>query len=87
MQLVIWGIPVVPADARALVATLIADGDRDWLEAAARLDRALGDGGGLVGLTPEQRDALLGCLVDPPPGLTELRGALLRDHEHRHRQG
>jgi hypothetical protein len=69
------GIPVLPADARSLIATLIAPGDRDGLEAAASLDRALGDGGGLVGLTPERRDALLGCLVDPPPGLTEPRGA------------
>lgn len=30
-------------------------------------------------LTPEERTAILGVLDDPPDGLTELRGALLRE--------
>jgi hypothetical protein len=34
-----------------------------------------------VGLTPGERAAVLACLEDPPEGLAELRGALLREHQ------
>jgi hypothetical protein len=33
-----------------------------------------------VGLTREERTAVLGVLDDPPDGLAELRGALMREH-------
>jgi hypothetical protein len=36
-----------------------------------------------LALTPERRDAILGVLEDPPEGLYELRGALIRDWEQR----
>jgi hypothetical protein len=55
VQLTVWGVPVLPADARHLVATLIADGSPDRLAAAAAIDRKLNDRGGLVGSTPNYR--------------------------------
>jgi hypothetical protein len=53
--------------------------------AAAAIDRALNDGGALVGLEEHERDAVFAVLEDCPDGLAELGGALLRDFEHRHR--
>jgi hypothetical protein len=74
------------ADARSLVATLLAKGNLDGLVAASRIDRAVADEGGLVGLSPEQRDAVLAALEEAEsPGLAEVRGALARDFEHRRR--
>lgn len=80
----LWGIPLDRADAQALVATLIADGSPDAVSAAGRIGKRLDQGSnGLVALTPEHRDAILSVLEDPPDGLNELRGALIRDHEQR----
>jgi hypothetical protein len=36
-----------------------------------------------ITLTPEQWDAVLAVLEDPPDGLEELRGVLARDQRHR----
>jgi hypothetical protein len=36
-----------------------------------------------VAVTPEERDAILAVLEDPPDGLVELRGVLARDHHAR----
>jgi len=33
-----------------------------------------------VGLTRAERTAVLGCLEDPPDGLVESRGVLMREH-------
>lgn len=85
MPLVIWGYAVPPDDARNLVVTLIASDSPQALSAAASISRALEDDGGLVGLDDDERDAVMFALIDPPDGLVELRGALARDHEQRHR--
>ena len=36
-----------------------------------------------VAVTPEERDAILSVLEDPPDGLVELRGVLARDQRDR----
>jgi hypothetical protein len=38
-----------------------------------------------VALTPAMRDAILAVLEDPPEGLVELRGVIVRDHRGRQR--
>jgi hypothetical protein len=40
-----------------------------------------------VALTIPDREAILRALDDPPKGLAELRGVLLREHEWRLRVG
>jgi hypothetical protein len=40
-----------------------------------------------VAVTPDERDAMLSVLEDPPVSLAELRGALARDFEWRQREG
>jgi len=42
---------------------------------------------GVVGLTIQDREAILRTLDDPPIGLAELRGVLVREHEWRVREG
>ena len=79
----LFGIPVAPADARALVATLVSDGSTDAIAAAARITAGLDRGRGLVALEPKHRDAILRTLEDPSDGLAELRGGLIRDREQR----
>jgi hypothetical protein len=72
----LWGIPVDREDAKALVATLIADGSPDAVAAAKRIGSRLDQGSdGLVALEPQHRDAIIAVLEDPPDGLNELRGA------------
>ena len=67
-------------DARHLVATLIADGTPDALTAAGQITKGVERDLYAIGLTRAERTALLGCLEDPPAGLAELRGVLMRDH-------
>jgi hypothetical protein len=38
-----------------------------------------------VALTPDERTAILGCLLDAPDSLAELRGRLASDHAYRAR--
>jgi hypothetical protein len=79
----LYSIPVTPDDARHLVATLISG--RFTAGAHRRemilkgVDRELY----AVAVTPEERDAILSVLEDPPEGLAELRGKLARDHSDR----
>jgi hypothetical protein len=81
----LYGIPIAPNDARALVAALIAYATPDAEAAAERISGGLEQGGnGLVALEPAHRDAILMCLDDPPPGLVELRFVLADDAAHRH---
>lgn len=81
----LWRIPVDREDARALVATLIADGSPDAVAAAGRISARLDQGSnGLVALKPGHRDAILAVLEDPPDGLNELRGRLADDAGKRH---
>jgi hypothetical protein len=41
----------------------------------------------IVGLTVEDREAILRTLDDPPVGLAQLRGVLLTEHDWRVREG
>ena len=41
----------------------------------------------VLALTIPEREAILRALDDPPDGLCELRGVLLREHEWRVREG
>ncbi len=41
----------------------------------------------IVALTIEDRERILRALEDPPEGLAELRGVLLREHEWHVREG
>lgn len=77
----IRGVPVSNEGVRALVATLYADGHDVARELAGRLIRCLDTGVVLVGLDDGEADALLSVLEDPPDGLVELRGKLMRDRQ------
>ncbi|HEX5701409.1 MAG TPA: hypothetical protein VFX77_12235 [Rubrobacter sp.] len=57
--------------------------DARFLDTAEVLVVALEAGQAIVALTIQDREAILRCLVDPPNGLSELRGVLLREHEWR----
>lgn len=78
------GYPITPEDGRHLVATLIAGGGPDAMSAAAVIGNGVDRDLYAVALGPEERDAILSVLEDPPPGLVEFRGALVTDHRHRH---
>ena len=66
-----------------MIATLIADGGPDAMSAAASIGKGVDRELYAVALGPEERDAILAALEDPPPGLVELRGVLARDYAHR----
>ena len=76
----IWlvGVPVRQEDAQSLVTALLADGSEDATVAARTIARGLDEHKIMVPLTRDERMAILGALDDPPPGLAELRGALIR---------
>jgi hypothetical protein len=71
--------------ARELVVW-IAD-ELDGTAAGQRLTTALVNETRILGLDILEREAVLGALDDPPPGLKELRGVLLREHAWRQREG
>jgi len=77
----LYGIPVHPGEARALIAMLAVVATPHARSAALAIERKLGRGGGLVPLTPQERDAVLAAL--PPDSNAQLRGAMIRDHERR----
>jgi hypothetical protein len=79
----LFGVPVRPGDARALVATLVSDDSPHSLKAARTLGLALEAEAALAALTPDERDAILAALEHPRPGLAELRDVLLLDRERR----
>lgn len=76
------GIPATDADARQLVATVVAAGSPAAI-AAGTIRGAVDRGFCAVGLDEETRDTILAVLEDPPDGLVELRGKLARDHARR----
>jgi hypothetical protein len=80
LELRILGIPVTDDDARHLVATLAVEGIPDALTAAGQITKGFERGLYAVALSREERTAVLACLEDPPDGLAELRGVLLREH-------
>ena len=74
------GIRVREADVLRLAGLLHDAGSDDTAEAVVV---ALEAEQGIVGLSIEDREAILRTLDDPPEGLSELRGALLTDHHWR----
>jgi len=61
--------------------------DECYDRVADTLQRALDRADADVGLTIHERTAVLDVLDDPPPGLAQLRSALLDDYVWRVRQG
>jgi len=82
-MVLLHGIPLAPGDARLLIAILVATGEPYAVSAANRIGDRLRRGRELIALTPEQRDAVLAVLDDPPDRLASLRGALLRHRDLR----
>ena len=77
---------VRPTFAHALegfVASLFADGSPAAMSAAAMIQKGVDRDLYAVALEPEERDAILAVLEDPPAGLEELRGVLARDQRDR----
>jgi hypothetical protein len=78
------GTPVDNESALELAALLDVAGHEDVADAIAT---ALEQQRFLMPLTVYDRGAILSVLDDPPEGLAELRGVLLREHEWRRREG
>jgi len=74
------GIPVSDALVREL-ADLVDE------PTATVLERALETEVLILALSIEDRERILRALEDPPAGLAELRGVLLKEHEWRQRVG
>jgi hypothetical protein len=79
-SMMLAGIPVVPDLVREL-ADLVDE------PTASVLERALETEVTVLALTIEDRERILRALDDPPDGLADLRGVLLREHEWRRRVG
>jgi len=75
------GIPVRPELILEL-ARLVDDA-----ELADKFESAYGREVKVLGLDIPERETIIRALEDPPPGLEELRGVLLREHEWRQREG
>jgi hypothetical protein len=56
-------------------------------ELAEWLRGALADDLKLLALTLDERSLILASLEDPPEGLGELRGVLVKEHQSRQREG
>jgi hypothetical protein len=56
-------------------------------ETAVRLEDAYEVEAKILALTIAEREEIIRALDDPPEGLAELRGVLLREHEWRTREG
>ncbi len=54
---------------------------------ADRLETACGREVKVLALDIPERETIIRALEDPPAGLEELRGVLLREHEWRRREG
>ena len=81
------GIPVSDDDCRHLIATLLVEGTPDALSAAAMITKGVDRDLYAVGLSRPERTAVLACLEDPPAGLVELCGVLMREDELWRRYG
>lgn len=80
----VYGCNVSEQHARWIVASLQAGTSADAHELAGKISNALATRSSAGQLTPGMRDALLGVLTAPlHSGLTDLRGALVRDHRAR----
>jgi hypothetical protein len=75
------GIPIRD-DSVLELARLVDDPDL-----ADRLETAYGSMTKVLALTILERETIIQALDDPPAGLEELRGVLLREHVWRKREG
>lgn len=75
------GIPIRDDDARWLAFELYRDAHAPAVSAARRIERSVERELYAVELRPDERRAILDVLDDPPDGLTELRGVLLRERD------
>ena len=82
--MIVAGVSVRDEDVLDLFQRLLEAGFEDTADALAV---ALDAGQRLVGLTVQDRDAILRVLGEAPIGLAELRGVLLRENEGRVRDG
>lgn len=73
------GVEVSGNDGRILVDLLLRIGRDSDLSLAHRLERGYSRQNAVLELSEAERDHLLGVLVDPPPGLADLRDSLVRD--------
>jgi hypothetical protein len=64
-------------DGRTLVDLLLQIGRDADLALAHRIERGYSRQNPILELSPTERDHLLDVLIDPPPGLVELRDGLL----------
>ena len=76
----ILGIPLADDDTRWLIRALYRDAHVPAVSAALMPEKGIDRELYTVALTSAERTAMLGVLDDPPDGLTELRGVLMRDH-------
>ena len=77
------GVDVSEPDCRTLIDLLFRVGRAADLELAQRRNLGLEEEIRVMGLSPAERDALLGVLDDPPDSLLEFRGVLARDRRDR----
>lgn len=76
----ILGIPLSDDGARWLIDGLYRDAHAPAVSAAHMLEKGVDRNLYAIGLSREERTAILGVLDDPPAGtLAELRGVLLRE--------
>jgi hypothetical protein len=78
------GIPIRDADVLVLSGMLR---DAGFDDTAEKLEDAYDRETMILALTILDREKILRTLDDPPDGLVELRGLLLREHEWRLREG
>jgi uncharacterized protein (DUF1778 family) len=71
----------VPNDYVRELAGFVDEPTASLLERALELQRVV------LALTIEDRERIIRALDDPPAGLAELRGVLVREHEWRVREG
>lgn len=76
-------VPVTDTDAGTLIDLLQRSGRADDLSAATIIENALSRKALSAPLSPEERDAILSVLENPPEGLEELRVALATDQRER----
>ena len=74
----IRGVPVSHDNIRALIALLYTHGTPDDTRLAVRLIRCLDTAVELMAVNDDEVDTLIAALDDPPDGLVELRGKLMR---------
>jgi len=78
------GIPVADKDVLELARLLR---EVAFEPVAEKLEKGYDAETKVLALTIDDRESILRALDDPPAGLAELRGVLLREHEWRRRVG